>query len=50
MTPTPLSDLKRLAKKAKKYWWLGMLLGIGCHLLPPEYKDACKLVINACQG
>lgn len=41
-----LSTLKRWAKRA---WWLGMLLGLMCHLVPPDYQAACHAVINACK-
>jgi hypothetical protein len=43
-------DLKRLVKGGpfKKAWLLGLVLGLLCHLVPPEYHDACKAVMSAC--
>lgn len=46
--PSLPGDIKALVKKAKKYWWLGMVLGLVCHLLPLEYKEACRAVVSAC--
>lgn len=39
---------KYLAQKYKKYWWLGMVLGLVCHLVPPDYKEACRAIVSAC--
>jgi hypothetical protein len=38
-------DVKKLAKHA---WWLGFLLGLICHFVPPEYQTACKAIVSAC--
>lgn len=46
--PVLKNDLRRLAKKVKKYWWLGMVLGLVCHFVPLEYKDACRAIVSAC--
>lgn len=46
--PSLSRDLKRLAKKVKKYWWLGMVLGLVCHFVPPDYKEACRAIVSAC--
>lgn len=42
------TDLKALAKKAKKYWWLGMALGLLCNLAPQDYREACRAIMSAC--
>lgn len=43
--PSLKKDLKRLSKWA---WWLGILLGLVCNLLPDEYRAACHAVVEAC--
>lgn len=46
--PTILGDLKRLKRAVKKAWWLGLVLGLVCHLVPPDYKVACQAIVDAC--
>lgn len=48
--PSLLRDLKRVKKLAKRAWWLGILVGLLCNLLPAEYRAACHAVVDACKG
>lgn len=41
-------DLARLKKLAKRAWWLGILAGLACNVLPPDYRTPCKAIANAC--
>lgn len=43
--PSLTKDLKKAAKKA---WWLGILLGLACHFVPPEYQEVCHAIVRAC--
>ena len=43
--PSLSKDLKRLFKWSSV---LGMILGIVCHFVPPEYQSACHAIISAC--
>jgi hypothetical protein len=43
-----VKDLKRVKKLVKKGWWLGLVLGLACHFVPPEYQVACKAIVDAC--
>lgn len=39
------------AKKAVKYGArIGFVLAIVCHLLPPDYRMACELLVKLCTG
>lgn len=43
-------DLAKLKKLAKKAWWLGILVGFACNMLPPKYQGPCKAVVDACRA
>lgn len=46
--PLIVKDIKRVKKLLKKGWWLGLVLGLACHFVPPEYQAACKAITSAC--
>lgn len=50
MTSLFQKDLKKVKKLVKKGWWLGVLLGLVCHLVPPHYQVACKALADACSS
>lgn len=50
MTSLLKKDLGRLKKLAKKSWWIGVALGLVCHMVPPKYQVACKALSDACSS
>lgn len=47
-TESAHNRVKKALPKIKKAWLLGLLLGLVCHLVPPEYHEACKAIVSAC--
>lgn len=45
--PSIVRDAKRLFKWSSV---LGMILGLVCHCVPPEYQTACHAIISACNS
>jgi hypothetical protein len=50
MTSLLKQDAVRLKRLAKRGWWIGVALGLVCHLVPPEYQAACKAIADACSN
>lgn len=42
-TPSP----RRIARRAALF---GAALAVLCHFLPPEHREVCRVVANACTG
>lgn len=37
-------------KWIKRAMWLGVLLGLFCNSLPPDYRAVCNIIANICTG
>lgn len=43
-------EKRRLRRRARYYAMAGVLAGLLCNLLPPEYQAACHALANICTG
>lgn len=41
---------RRQIKSIGKAAVLGVVLGLLCNLLPPEYRVACEVIVKLCSG